>query len=249
MKKLVCECAIAPLRKEPTDRSEMVSQALFGESMMVLDELEKWYLVRMSHDNYEGWVDKKQVAILMSNVQELNEIKHLSSLYSLVRRSEKVFVLPAGAILGQMVDSEIEIIQAYPNQESQKRGISDYALMFRETPYLWGGRTFMGIDCSGFTQIVFRLAGINLQRDAYQQAEQGDLVSFVDEATTGDLAFFENKEGRIMHVGMIIKEKNSETKIIHASGKVRIDNIDHIGIFNAETNSYTHSLRLIKRIS
>ena len=249
MNKLVCECAVAPLRREASDRSEMVSQVLYGESMQVLDELEKWYLVRLSHDHYEGWVDKKQVSILTSNAQELNETKPLSSLYSLVRSGEKVFVLPAGAILSQTSGDEIELIQTYPKQAHQKSGLRDYPLMFLEPPSLWGGRTFMGIDCSGVTQIVYRLVGIKLQRDAYQQAEQGGLVSFVEESATGDLAFFENKEGRITHVGIILKEKDTETKIIHASGKVRIDNIDHIGIFNTETNSYTHSLRLIKRIS
>jgi len=248
MNRLICDCSVIPMRKEPSDKSEMVSQVLYGETMLVLNETDKWYLVRLSHDHYEGWVDKKQVSILTSNVQELNEIEPLSSLYSLVRSGEKVFVLPAGAILSQTSGDEIELIQTYPNQENQKSGISDYALMFLETPYLWGGRTFMGIDCSGFTQIVFRLSGVQLKRDAYQQAEQGELVSFVDECKTGDLAFFENKDGRIIHVGIVLLEEGREKRIIHASGKVRIDNLDHIGIFNAESNSYTHSLRLLKRI-
>lgn len=122
--------------------------------------------------------------------------------------------------------------------------IINTALKYFNAPYLWGGRTPLGIDCSGLTQIVYKIAGLNLPRDAYQQAQLGEHFSFLEEALPGDLAFFDNELGEIIHVG-IIWEKN---KIIHASGKVRIDNIDHAGIFNLETHRYTHQLRLMKRI-
>ena len=102
----------------------------------------------------------------------------------------------------------------------------------------------MGVDCSGFVQTVFKLAGNTLPRDAYQQAEIGNTLNFVDEAVAGDIAYFDNDEGRITHVGIMLDNK----KIIHASGKVRIDLIDHYGIYNEETSNYTHKLRLIKRL-
>ncbi|MNL48577.1 Gamma-D-glutamyl-L-lysine endopeptidase [compost metagenome] len=116
--------------------------------------------------------------------------------------------------------------------------------MFLNAPYLWGGRSILGIDCSGFTQVCYKILGIKLKRDAYQQADQGELVSFINEGKLGDLAFFDNAEGRITHVGILI---NSH-QIIHASGRVRIDSIDHQGIFNEETQQYSHKLRIIKRI-
>jgi cell wall-associated NlpC family hydrolase len=102
----------------------------------------------------------------------------------------------------------------------------------------------LGIDCSGFTQNVFAVCGKSIPRDAYQQAELGDTIDFAEEAQEGDLAFFDNEEGRIIHVGMVLKD----AKIIHASGRVRIDKLDHEGIYNAETKTYSHRLRIIKRL-
>ena len=122
--------------------------------------------------------------------------------------------------------------------------MADSAYTFINAPYLWGGRSPLGIDCSGFTQVVYKLAGQKLQRDAYQQADQGITLGFIEEAEAGDLAFFDNDEGKIIHVGILL----GQGKIIHASGKVRIDRIDHQGIFNEETGKYSHKLRIIKRI-
>jgi cell wall-associated NlpC family hydrolase len=130
-----------------------------------------------------------------------------------------------------------------PEKLLTTKGIAENAYMYLHSPYLWGGRTPFGIDCSGFTQMVYKLAGIKLKRDAWQQAEQGSLIHLVDEARQGDLAFFDNDEGRIIHVGIVLPNN----KIIHASGKVRLDSLDHHGIFNQETKKYTHNLRLIKR--
>ena len=109
---------------------------------------------------------------------------------------------------------------------------------------MWGGRSFFGIDCSGFTQIAFKLNGFKLPRDASQQALIGTPLSFVEEAQAGDLAFFDNEEGKIIHVGIILED----AKIIHASGKVRVDKLDHYGIFNVDSKRYSHHLRVIKRV-
>ncbi|HEX2935487.1 MAG TPA: C40 family peptidase, partial [Bacteroidales bacterium] len=122
--------------------------------------------------------------------------------------------------------------------------IEEVARKFLHAPYLWGGRTVFGIDCSGFTQIVYKMNGIGIPKDAYQQAEIGEPVQFVEDTRTGDLAFFDNEEGRITHTGIIL----GKSEIIHASGEVRIDKFDHQGIFNEEDNAYSHKLRLIKRI-
>jgi hypothetical protein len=118
------------------------------------------------------------------------------------------------------------------------------AYMYLNAPYLWGGKTPFGIDCSGFTQMVYKLNGYKVLRDASQQSTQGEALSFIEESEPGDLAFFDNDEGKIIHVG-IMMENNY---IIHASGKVRIDRVDHLGIYNAELNKHTHRLRVIKKI-
>ena len=125
-----------------------------------------------------------------------------------------------------------------------KPGIADeVARLYLNTPYLWGGRTPFGIDCSGFVQMVYRFAGIQLPRDASLQVKGGVSLGFIDEAQPGDLAFFESEEGAIVHVGILTGNR----RIIHASGTVRVDPIDHHGIFNMQANGYSHRLRIVKR--
>lgn len=245
MTQFISTLSAIPMRKEPSDRSEMVSQILFGESMRILDENEKWYLVRLNHDNYEGWIDRKQVEELPEEIQHIGFSGSLC--HAFINRHGLKQMISAGSVLLKRDDANgLDLVKA---SERETNRLIEFAEMFLETPYLWGGRTFMGIDCSGFTQIVMRLVGLSIPRDAYQQAEIGENISFVEEATTGDLAFFENTEGKIIHVGMIIRNDSSPTpRIIHSSGKVRIDRIDHLGIFNEQTNTYTHALRIIKRL-
>lgn len=224
--------AIVPMRKEPSDKSEMVNQALFGESCTIIDENEKWYLVELSHDNYQGWVDKKQVAIGEPSPYKYIETQLITS----TTFQNTPIHITAGAYSPTVTNNKWT-------------SVIDAALPFLKSPYLWGGRSCLGIDCSGFTQIAFRLAGKKLLRDAYQQAEQGELVSFLDEAQSGDLAFFDNADGRVTHVGIIISGDNGSFKsIIHASGEVRIDDLDNEGIYNKSLEKYTHRLRTIRRV-
>lgn len=251
MKRMQCELSAVPMRREPSDRSEMTNQILFGETMQLLDENEKWLMVRLDHDNYEGWVDRKQVA---SSANKSERTLHVSQLFQFVQKMNGGdIVIPAGSFLpanteGEFLTGDSTFIIKEGNSVATKSNCISIAQMFLGAPYLWGGRTFMGIDCSGLTQIVLRICGINLPRDAYQQAEQGESVTFIEESIPGDLAFFDNAEGKITHVGIIFLDTKNDRKIIHASGEVRIDCIDHQGIFNKETGQYTHHLRIIKRM-
>jgi len=132
----------------------------------------------------------------------------------------------------------------HPEEGDVRKQLLELAMVFRNAPYLWGGRSPFGIDCSGLTQVLYKMVGLNIKRDAYQQAEQGQTLSFVEESDVGDLAFFDNDEGQIIHVGMLL----GGNSILHASGKVRVDKLDHQGIFNVDTGRYSHKLRLIRRI-
>jgi cell wall-associated NlpC family hydrolase len=239
--KCLTSVAVAPLRKEPTDRSEMVSQALYGEELEVLEQNEKWALVRLIRDGYEGWIDRKQMGRFnVSSAQRL-----LNGTLSSCQLADSTTIwLPAGALVSQDVIVSDTLVDFHASADD----IARCARLFLNAPYLWGGRTVMGIDCSGFTQLVMLLNGIQLPRDAYQQAELGETVSFLEETQTGDLAFFDNAEGRIIHVGMILRDASQQGLVIHASGKVRIDIIDHQGIYNRDSGQYTHQLRIVKRL-
>lgn len=250
-----------PVRTEPTEKDEMCTQVLLGEHFLILDEDEKWCKIKLQHDGYEGWIDKKMVTFLSAQEYDYlseNQQAVSSNIFNIVQQVDhyRNFLIVSGSTLPHYNQEESTFKIAgttykiegnsvlIPEETDVRSKIINAALNYFNAPYLWGGRTPLGIDCSGLSQIVYKIAGINIPRDASQQAEVGTHFSFVEEAQPGDLAFFDNKEGNITHVG-IIWEKN---KIIHSSGKVRIDNIDHAGIYNIETKRYTHKLRLMKSL-
>lgn len=252
----ICRLAVAPIRKEPSDRSEIVSQLLFGDRVKVLDKTEKWCLIKTFHDHYEGWMDYKQLQKI-SDLQYHDEkaYAYLTPVQldnTLIAGDGTKYYLSPGSVLPYFEDGvcyigdqkfEVTSNPIIADQAKFKTAIENIALFFENAPYLWGGRTLFGIDCSGFVQTVYKLNGIQLKRDASQQAEQGQVVDFLTAAELGDLAFFDNEDGKMTHVGLML----SNDKIIHAAGKVRIDPIDDQGIFNAELGRYTHKLRIIKR--
>ena len=249
----ICNLAIIPLRAEPSDRSEIVSQVLFGEHFEILETQNQWTKVKLQFDDYEGWVDSKQYQIISEkSFKSLSKDAIIlnSDLVEYVSTPSNVLVpIPLGASLSFLHHSEIntenfEFEGMRISGVKSKKDLINTAFMYLNAPYLWGGKTPFGIDCSGFTQMVYKLNGYHLLRDASQQSTQGDALSFIEESEAGDLAFFDNEEGKIIHVG-IIMENNY---IIHSSGKVRIDRLDHLGIYNAELNRHTHRLRVIKKI-
>ena len=249
----ICNLAIIPLRFEPSDRSEIVSQVLFGEHFEILEQLKQWTRIRMQYDNYEGWIDFKQLQLISeANFNLLSSetiVLNADLIEYITTPSNSLIPIPLGSSLSFINHKEINTSSfdfegTKTSGEKSKSCLIDTAFMYLNSPYLWGGKTPFGIDCSGFTQMVYKLKGYKLLRDASQQAAQGEPLSFIEESEPGDLAFFDNEEGNIIHVGIIMEDNY----IIHASGKIRIDRLDHLGIFNAETNKHTHKLRVIKKI-
>ncbi|HCA82281.1 MAG TPA: hydrolase Nlp/P60 [Flavobacteriales bacterium] len=245
-----CHIPLAPCRADASDKSEMVTQLLFGEHFEVLEKQEKWSKMRIAQDAYECWIDNKQyLTLFVDQFEELQRKKILRTSENMGRimHQGNVMFVPIGSALPFFDKGTIKISNqeySYNGAYNGQQHIAEIARVFLNAPYLWGGKSSMGIDCSGFTQVVFSVCGIQLPRDAYQQAEIGEVVDFMEEAQEGDLAFFDNEEGRIIHVGFILNDQ----RIILASGKVRIDKIDHEGIYNEDSKSYTHKLRLIKRV-
>lgn len=253
----ICTVACAPIRARAEDSSEMISQLLFGETFTLLTKKEKsWIKVACSHDGYEGWMDVKQATLLTDAEAKKYEtnISVSTDVISFLINEKISFPILLGSNLPSYDGMSFKMpLNKYVfngnaiNPQTQKVGI-EFALKiakkYLNAPYLWGGRSPFGIDCSGFAQCIFKLLYIPLPRDAYLQVALGEMVDFVESSQDGDLAFFENAEGRIIHVGIVL----SGGEIIHASGKVRIDKLDHEGIYNRETKKYTHKLKYIKRL-
>ncbi|HRE78074.1 MAG TPA: C40 family peptidase [Flavobacterium sp.] len=249
----ICNLAIIPLRIEPNDRSEQVSQVLFGEHFEVIEQLKQWFKIRLQYDNYEGWIDSKQCQIISES--DFIEISNSALILNhdlveyVTTKDDSLIPIPIGASLSFLNfeginTNSFEFEGLKVTGIKPKNELIKTAYMYLNAPYLWGGKTPFGIDCSGFTQMVYKLNGYRLLRDASQQSTQGEALSFIEESEPGDLAFFDNEDGKIIHVGIIM----NDNYIIHASGKVRIDRLDHLGIYNAETNRHTHKLRVIKKI-
>ncbi len=248
----ISNLAIIPMRKEAHEQSEMVSQLLFGEVYEIMERTDKWVRIIAAHDGYEGWISFNQVTAideheyLQFSTDTLLTNKVISAI---VKEADGTLVyIPFGSSLLGIKDGFLKIGTAryeINNIASAGLDIIATAQSFLNTPYLWGGRTHFGIDCSGLVQAVFRQRSLTLKRDAYLQAEQGTVVDFLPEAKAGDVAFFDNEDGRIVHVGIMI---NNE-QIIHASGRVKIERIDGQGIYSEEFKRYTHKLRIIKRYS
>ena len=249
----ICNLAIIPLRAESSDRSEIVSQVLFGEHFEVLETLKQWAKIRLQYDDYEGWVDVKQFQpITKDQYDQLSQeaiILNSDLVEYITSPNNLLMPIPLGASLSFLNHADINV-SGFDFEGMRISGVKpksnliNTSFMYLNAPYLWGGKTPFGIDCSGFTQMVYKLNGYHLLRDASQQATEGEALSFIEESEPGDLAFFDNEEGKIIHVGIIM----DDNYIIHSSGKVRIDRLDHLGIYNAETNRHTHKLRVIKKM-
>jgi cell wall-associated NlpC family hydrolase len=236
----------------------MVTQILFGETYSILEERGNWLQVKLHLDNYEGWIDRKQSLLVTDEfIGRIDQsIKHVVAEKTAIcynKDDSTYFLLGRGCHLPLAANNTFHLgsktftttskIKAIPKKYISSK-VSGIAMDYLNTPYLCGGRSMMGIDCSGLVQIVYHICGLDLPRNSSDQATYGQPIDFVDEAMPGDLAFFDNTAGDIIHVGIIV----GKGMVLHASGHVKIDKIDHNGIFNSGQGAYSHSLRIIKRL-
>lgn len=251
----ICPLSVVPVRKEPSDRSELVTQLLFGDLVEIQDRQDNWRKIKVLDDDYPGWVDKKQLrAIEEAEVRQILGAPRtvtLDIVQLVVWDQHQMIPVVLGSTLPAFRDKHFTISGTEFQFEGSVTMLSkpdparmlEHAYMYLHAPYLWGGKSPFGIDCSGFTQMVYKLSGIRIRRDAAQQAEQGTPVPTIDAAQAGDLAFFVNDEGRVVHTGILLPGG----RIMHASGRVRIDTLDPNGILNADSGQYTHRLHSIRR--
>jgi gamma-D-glutamyl-L-lysine dipeptidyl-peptidase len=254
----ICLLSLVPCRREPAGTSEMVTQLLFGEHYTVVEQKEDWLKIISGPDAYDCWISAKQHSPLSQRNFDLlsKEPQHyatdLIQIVTDVKRNIR-FPITLGCTLPFLTNSRMLIEDreflyegscVLPAKKGTAADLLQTAYQLLNAPYLWGGRGPFGIDCSGFTQLIYKLNGYLLPRDACQQVTLGEPLSFVEEAQAGDLAFFDNEEGKIIHVGIVL----DQLQILHASGSVRIDKYDHYGIFNGDSGRYSHSMRVIKRL-
>ena len=242
----ICNLSIVPMRIVDSDKSEMINQLIYGDIIEILEEKEKWVKIKSVFDDYIGWIDKKQYFKIVDNitVDLKNPIYSIDLVEFIENNNNELVTIPIGSDISNISLMNHKFDGKTISGKNNRNSIVNTALSFLNSPYLWGGKTPFGIDCSGFTQMVYKINGYKLFRDAKDQANQGETLSFIEESEAGDLAFFNNDQGDIIHVGIILQNNH----IIHASGKVRIDRIDHSGIYNNDLNKHTHSLRYIKKI-
>jgi len=253
MQTSICCVPVSPLRANPSHKSEMVSQLIFGEPCTVGDRsADHWVKVKCKFDGYEGWCQDSHLL----NVDNATYEQQLGLTHKWITEIEWNG-FPMHVPLGSFLPLAKKQPATYKKNKfcysgktwnpvtavKDKVTIKKIAFAFLNTPYLWGGKSVFGTDCSGYTQTVFRFLGISLLRDAWQQATQGKLIESLKLATFGDLAFFDNADGKITHVGILLNRH----KIIHASGKVREDKINSDGIINVETKEQTHNLKMVRR--
>lgn len=247
MQYAICNLGIVPLRAEPVHTSEMLSQLLYGETFQVLEEKARWSRIRTAFEGLEAWIENNQYKkISEEDYQKINgESMHLcADLVEFVSGEEQLIPIPMGAVLNGSNLLQHQHSGNTTSGKQPKEKLLEAAFLYLNAPYLWGGKSPFGIDAGALTQMVYKLNGYSLLRTPAEQAQQGESLSFIEESEPGDLAFFDDAEGVINHVGIMM----SDNYIIHVDGKVRLDRIDHSGIYNHELRRHTHKLRVIKKI-
>ncbi len=253
--------SVIPVRAEAREGAEQNTQMLFGELAEVIDEQPRWKRIRLESDGQEGWVDAKMITPMTDKEYAAYKkaLKTAATVafpmaYAMSENNGQTIPLTAGTRLTNYKDGRFEVLgvgfRIDPSMvitaplELNQENLLKAVRFFINVPYLWGGKNALGMDCSGFTQTVMSLFGKALLRNASEQVTQGKPIKDLSKAKAGDLVFFDHEDGKISHVGIVIDPE----RVIHCSGRVKVEKLDSQGIFNAETGEYSHHLVSIRRV-
>ena len=253
--------SIIPVRAEAREGAEQNTQMLFGELAEVIEEQPRWRCIRLESDGQEGWVDAKMITPMTDKEYAAHKkaLKTAATVafpmaYAMSENNGQTIPLTAGTRLTNYKDGRFEVLgvgfRIDPSMvitaplELNQENLLKAVRFFINVPYLWGGKNALGMDCSGFTQTVMSLFGKALLRNASEQVTQGKPIKDLSKAKAGDLVFFDHEDGKISHVGIVIDPE----RVIHCSGRVKVEKLDSQGIFNAETGEYSHHLTQIRRL-
>lgn len=239
----ICQLSLVPLRNEPGNQAEMISQLLFGEGFRVLEQKKEWLLVESLSDHLKGWITQGQCVLTKKTLSSDKKSLSVDLVDYVTDPQKRLKAIVLGSELQYLKTLEHQFEGRSTKGKKSKKQITDFGLMYLNSPVLPGGKSPFGIDADGLTHMAYKLAGFPLARKLEQQILTGDTLSFIEEAEAGDLMFFDDEQGNINHVGILL----DGYQILHAYEKVRIDKIDQHGIFHLDENRHTHKLRLIKK--
>ncbi|MDE5704084.1 MAG: C40 family peptidase, partial [Bacteroidales bacterium] len=208
----ICLLSQVPMRATISHASEMVSQLLFGDTFIILEKYTHWFKIRTDADGYEAWVDSKQVKLIPKELHQIWNIDAKAAFttqpHSLLSHTGDLSRFSVGmgcrlplweqglfAMPETGFETAADLLTADARKAmaatEKREALLKSAAQWLYTPYLWGGKSIFGTDCSGFTQTLCRMYGVQLPRDAKDQAMTGETFNFIEEALPGDLLFFD----------------------------------------------------------